>query len=240
MNFIVVIPARYKSKRLPGKPLVSIGKLPMIVRTYNQCIKVVNQNKIFVATDNFKIKKVCDKYNIKTIMTSASCLTGTDRVAEVAKKIRCDFYINVQGDEPFFYPNDLKKLIKEALKNPKQIINGYSEIKDKKLFYNSSIPKVVFDNQKYLLYMSRGPIPSSKEMRLKKGWRQICAYSFPREALKNFNKQKVKTKLEAIEDIEILRFIELDKKVKMVKLSQNSYAVDTFADIKRVEKILKK
>ena len=96
MNFIVVIPARYKSKRLPGKPIVNIGKLPMIVRTYNQCNKVVNQNKIFVATDNFKIKKVCDKYNIKTIMTSTNCLTGTDRVAEVAKKIKCDYKKRLQ------------------------------------------------------------------------------------------------------------------------------------------------
>lgn len=172
-------------------------------------------------------------------MTSTNCLTGTDRVAEVAKKIKCDFYINVQGDEPFFYPNDLKKLIKEALKNPKQIINGYSEIKDKKLFYNSSIPKVVFDNQKYLLYMSRGPIPSSKEMRLKKGWRQICAYSFPREALKNFNKQKVKSKLEAIEDIEILRFIENGYKVKMIKMSNKSLAVDNKEDLAKAKIYLK-
>jgi 3-deoxy-manno-octulosonate cytidylyltransferase (CMP-KDO synthetase) len=211
----------------------------MIVRTYNQCNKVVNKNKIFVATDNFKIKKVCDKYNIKTIMTSSKCLTGTDRVAEVAKKIKCDFYINVQGDEPFFYPNDLKKLIKEALKNPNQIINGYSEIKDKKLFYNPSIPKVVFDSQKYLLYMSRGPIPSNKEIGFKKGWRQICAYSFPREALKNFTKQKIKTKLESIEDIEILRFIENGYKVKMIKMSNKSLAVDNKEDLAKAKIYLK-
>ncbi|MDA8727122.1 3-deoxy-manno-octulosonate cytidylyltransferase [Candidatus Pelagibacter bacterium] len=239
MKFIVVIPARYSSKRLPGKPIVNIGKLPMIVRTYNQCNKVVNKNKIFVATDNFKIKKVCDKYNIKTIMTSSKCLTGTDRVAEVAKKIKCDFYINVQGDEPFFYPNDLKKLIKEALKNPNQIINGYSEIKDKKLFYNSSIPKVVFDSQKYLLYMSRGPIPSNKKISFKKGWRQICAYSFPRKALKNFTKQKIKTKLESIEDIEILRFIENGYKVKMIKMSNKSLAVDNKDDLAKAKIYLK-
>ena len=86
MKYIVVIPARYKSKRLPGKPLAKIGGLPMIVRTYNQCIKVVSKNKIVVATDSLKIKKVCDEYNIKSIITSDKCLTGTDRVAEVAKK----------------------------------------------------------------------------------------------------------------------------------------------------------
>ena len=65
MNYIIVIPARYKSKRLPGKPLANIGGLPMIVRTYNQCKKVVDANKIVVATDSLKIKKICDKYNIR-------------------------------------------------------------------------------------------------------------------------------------------------------------------------------
>ena len=140
MKYIVIIPARYKSKRLPGKPLAKIGGLPMIVRTYNQCVKIVNKNKIIIATDSLKIKKVCDEYKIKSLITSSKCLTGTDRVTEVAKKIKCNFYINVQGDEPFFNPNDLKKLIKAAEKKPKEIINGYTEIKDKKLFFNSSIP----------------------------------------------------------------------------------------------------
>ena len=89
MKYIIVIPARYKSERLPGKPLLNIGGLPMIVRTYNQCTKVVSKDKIIVATDSNKIKKVCDKYKIKSIITSSKCLTGTDRVAEVAKKINC-------------------------------------------------------------------------------------------------------------------------------------------------------
>ena len=130
MKYIVVIPARYKSKRLPGKPLAKIGGLPMIVRTYNQCKKVVKKDQIIVATDSVKIKKVCDEYKINSLITSSKCLTGTDRVAEVAKKINCSFYINVQGDEPFFNPYDLKKLINIAKKNPNEIINGYAEIKD--------------------------------------------------------------------------------------------------------------
>ena len=116
MKYIVVIPARYRSERLPGKPIANIGGLPMIVRTYNQCRKVVSKDKIIVATDSLKIKKVCDKYNINSIITSDKCLTGTDRVAEIARKINCKFYINVQGDEPFFNPSDLKKLIEAAKK----------------------------------------------------------------------------------------------------------------------------
>ena len=239
MKFIIVIPARYKSKRLLGKPLKKIGGIPMIVRTFDQCRKVVEENKIVVATDSYKIKKVCDKYKISTIITSNKCLTGTDRVAEVAKKIKCDLYINVQGDEPFFNPNDLKKLIKEAIRYPKEIINGYSEIKDKKLFFNSMIPKVVFDKKNYLLYMSRGPIPSNKVNNFKKGWRQICAYSFPGEALRNFSKTKVKTNLEYLEDIEILRFIEQGYKVKMIKMSNKSLAVDQYSDLKKARLYLK-
>jgi 3-deoxy-manno-octulosonate cytidylyltransferase (CMP-KDO synthetase) len=87
--------------------------------------------------------------------------------------------------------------------------------------------------------MSRGPIPSNKEIGFKKGWRQICAYSFPREALKNFTKQKIKTKLESIEDIEILRFIENGYKVKMIKMSNKSLAVDNKEDLAKAKIYLK-
>ena len=239
MKYIIVIPARFKSKRLPGKPLANIGGLPMIVRTYNQCKKVVSENKIIVATDSLKIKNVCNEYNIKSIITSNKCLTGTDRVAEVAKKIKCNFYINVQGDEPFFNPNDLKILIKEAEKKPNEVINGYTEIKNKKLFFSSSIPKVVFDKKGYLLYMSRGPIPSNKALEFKKAWRQVCAYSFPRKALLDFTKTKNKTPIEFLEDIEILRFLENGYKVKMIKMSNKSLAVDNNEDLEKAKIYLK-
>ena len=239
MKFIVVIPARYKSKRLIGKPLINIDGLPMIVRTYNQCRKVVKKNKIIVATDSMKIKKVCNQYNINSLITSNKCLTGTDRVAEVAKKINCNFYINVQGDEPFFNPQDLKKLINAATNNPKEIINGYTEIKDKKLFFNPSIPKLVFDKKGYLLYMSRSPIPSNKKHNFEKAWRQICAYSLPRDKLKLFINSKKKTSIEQIEDIEILRFLELGQKVKMLKMSNKSLSIDNENDLKKAKIYLK-
>ena len=104
MKIIVVIPARFSSKRLPGKPLKKIKGIPMILRTYFQCNKVFKKKQIIVATDDLKVKKLCLKNDINVLMTSKKCLTGTDRVAEVAKKIIADVYINVQGDEPFFNP----------------------------------------------------------------------------------------------------------------------------------------
>ena len=101
-KFIVVIPARYASTLLHGKPLIKINGLPMIVRTYQQCLKAVNSKLLYVATDDERIVKCCIKYGIQTILTSKKCLTGTDRVAQVAKKIYAKNYINVQGDEPMF------------------------------------------------------------------------------------------------------------------------------------------
>ena len=145
----------------------------------------------------------------------------------------------MQGDEPFFNPQDLKKLIKEAIKNPKEIINGYTEIKDKNLFFNSSIPKLIFDKNSYLLYMSRGPIPSNKKYNFEKAWRQICAYSFPKKMLEAFSKIKKKTPIESIEDIEILRFLEQGYKVKMIKMSNKSLAVDNKEDLKKAKIYLK-
>ena len=232
MKIIVVIPARFSSKRLPGKPLKKIKGVPMILRTYFQCNKVFKKKQIIVATDDLKIKKLCLENDINVLMTSKKCLTGTDRVAEVAKKIIADVYINVQGDEPFFNPVDLKKLLKNVLNNPSKIYNGYTKIDKINFFESSSIPKVVFDNNENLLYMSRGKIPSNKKRKFESGWRQVCAYAFPRKDLIKFKKLAKKTQLEKIEDIEILRFLEMGKKIKMVKMSNKSISIDTKKDLK--------
>tara|TARA_B100000989_G_C19524934_1_gene466239 strand:+ start:1062 stop:1790 length:729 start_codon:yes stop_codon:yes gene_type:complete len=233
MKIIVVIPARFSSERLPGKPLKKIKGIPMILRTYFQCNKVFKKKQIIVATDNLKIKKLCLENDINVLMTSKKCMTGTDRVAEVAKKIIADVYINVQGDEPFFNPVDLKKLLKNVLNNPSNIYNGYTKIDKINLYESSSIPKVVFDNNENLLYMSRGKIPSNKKHKFESGWRQVCAYAFPRKDLIKFKKLAKKTQLEKIEDIEILRFLEMGKKIKMVKMSNKSISIDTKKDLKK-------
>ena len=178
-DFLLVIPARYRSKRLPGKPLINIKRIPMIIRTYNQCKKAVHSSNIIVATDHKKILNLCKKNNINAIMTSKNCLTGTDRVAEVSRKIKKTFYINVQGDEPICNPADIKKMISLAKKYPTKVISGFTEIKEKKFFYSPHVPKVVFRKDRNLIYMSRAPIPSNKNQRFIKAWRQVCIYSFP-------------------------------------------------------------
>jgi len=240
MDYIVIIPARYKSSRLEGKPLIDLNGTPMIIRTYRQCLKAVSANKIFIATDSTLIEKVCVKEGAQVIITSSECLTGTDRVAEVSEKIKADTYINVQGDEPLFNPEDLKLLISEIKKYPKEIITGYCEINNEKDFRDLNVPKVVIRPDGRLLYASRAPIPSNKSNKFEKGFRQVCVYAFPSKVLKIFSEKKLKTELEKIEDIEYLRFLELGIDIRTLKMSQMSLAVDTPENVIEVKKIIKK
>ena len=109
MSYIVVIPARLKSTRLKEKLLIKIGKDEILKRTYNKSLKVISPKNIIIATDSKKIIRLCEEIGARYFFTKNNCLTGTDRVAEVAKKIKRKYYINVQGDEPLMDPHDLKK-----------------------------------------------------------------------------------------------------------------------------------
>ena len=238
MKYYLVIPARYNSKRFPGKPLVDICGTPMIIRTYNQCKKIVSKSKILIATDDIRIQRVCEKEKIKVVMTSKKCLTGTDRIAEVAKKFKADFYLNIQGDEPICNPVDIKKLLITAKKYPKTIINGYTAIKNKKLFHSGHIPKVVFRNDGRLLYQSRAAIPTTKDKKFVKAWRQVCIYSLPYKSLMAFKSVNEKTTLEQLEDCELLRFLEIGHEIKMIKMSDKSVSVDTKKNLNEVIKII--
>ena len=99
-NYAVVIPARYESSRFPGKPLVDICGKPMIQHVWERSCEAVGKDKVFVATDDDRIKNAVEDFGGKVLMTSAGCLTGTDRVAEANLQLDCDFIVNVQGDEP--------------------------------------------------------------------------------------------------------------------------------------------
>ena len=128
MKKIIIIPARYGSSRYKGKPLVKILKREMVLRVADICSKVVEKKDLFIATDNKKISNVAKMANYNVVMTSSKCLTGTDRVAEAARKIKANIYVNVQGDEPTINPSDIKKVIKAKIKYPKHVICGYDRI----------------------------------------------------------------------------------------------------------------
>ena len=184
------------------------------------------------------ISKVAKKENFKVMMTSRNCLTGTDRVAEVAKKINSKIYINVQGDEPLVNPRDIKKIISQKIKYPNHIICGFAKIRNFENPASKNIPKVVMNKNNELVYISRALVPSSKKKSKIQFYKQVCIYAFNKMELAKFSSMKKKSALEKLEDIEILRFFDLGIKIKMVKLSSKTLAVDVKSDIKKVEKFL--
>ncbi|MBD3736252.1 MAG: 3-deoxy-manno-octulosonate cytidylyltransferase [Pseudomonas balearica] len=234
-DYAVIIPARYESSRLPGKPLVELCGVPMVVRTYRQCLQACPAERIHVATDDARIAGVCRAEGIQVLMTSTDCLTGTDRVAECARQLSAEVLINVQGDEPVFNPQDLHQIIASLADYPGEVLNGFCAIEDEALFRSVTIPKVVMRPDGRLLYMSRSAIPGTKQQSFVRGRRQVCVYAFPRAALEAFAAQPSKTPLEELEDIEILRFLELGWEVRMLEMSSESVAVDTPEDVARAE-----
>tara|TARA_B100000579_G_C22805104_1_gene842061 strand:+ start:599 stop:1327 length:729 start_codon:yes stop_codon:yes gene_type:complete len=233
-DFLLVIPARYESSRFPGKPLAQIKGMSMIYRVWEKCISAVPRENVFIATDDSRIELHCKENDMNFVMTSENCLTGTDRVAEVAKKIPADFYINVQGDEPLIDPQDIKKIIDSYRKNPDATYCAMTEIKDEEEYRSPNIPKVVTDLKKNLLYMSRSAIPSNKKFTFKSAMKQVCIYAFPKKHLEEFGPGIKKTPIEEIEDIELLRLLERNLKVRMVEIKNSTVAVDTPEDLERV------
>jgi 3-deoxy-manno-octulosonate cytidylyltransferase (CMP-KDO synthetase) len=241
MKSVVVIPARYKSSRFPGKPLVSLLGKPMILWVSELSAKAVGQENVYIATDDERISKVVTTAGFNAIMTSEQCLTGTDRLAEVANKIQADIYINVQGDEPLVNPKDIVNIIEAKKQYYDAIINGYCSISTDEDPNNVNIPKVIFTEDNSLIYMSRQAIPGYKDeiQAPSQYYKQVCIYAFTADELKSYADFGRKSTLEASEDIEIIRFLEWGKKIRMVKTSPGSLAVDTQEDVAKVEQGLK-
>jgi 3-deoxy-manno-octulosonate cytidylyltransferase (CMP-KDO synthetase) len=234
----IVIPARYKSSRFPGKPLAKINGKEMVIRVAEIAEKVIDKRNIYIATENHEIVEVSKSYGFKVILTSDECLTGTDRVAEASYELDSDIILNIQGDEPMINPSDIKRVIEEKIRNFNSVINCYAYLDSTEDVNDKKIPKVITSISNELIYCSRNPIPGFKSIKTKREKKQVCIYAFNKKELQRFNSVQEKTPLEYEEDIEIIRFLELGIKVKMIELSSVSYAVDYEDDIKTVEKLL--
>ena len=241
MKTVIIIPARYRSSRYKGKPLVKILGREMILRVADICSKVISIKDLYIATDHLKIAKLVKKEKYNVIMTSPKCLTGTDRVAEAAKKINSKIYINVQGDEPTIDPKDIKKIIQAKIKYPGHVICGYDKVQKFENPMSKNIPKVVVNEEQELIYISRALVPGNKgKIKSYQYLKQVCIYAFNKNELNKFYNKFKKSEVERIEDIEILRFMDLGIKIKMIRLNSNSIAVDEKNDVKKVLKFLKK
>ena len=238
MKIIGVIPARYTSSRFPGKPLADICGKPMIWWVYHQAIKVSQFNgDVYIATDDKRIEDVCIKFDMNVIMTNSKHPTGTDRTAEVAEKIKADFYVNIQGDEPLLSDDIIYKVIPYLLEGKAEVTNLMSKIKDPIDFINPTVPKVLVNNENIGVYLTRAGAPYPKGSIDYDIYKQVCVYGFSRNALLFFKNQP-RGRLENIEDIEILRFIECGYKVQFIEIENTSIAVDTEKDLEKVKTII--
>lgn len=237
-DFAIVIPARYQSVRFPGKPLAEIAGKPMIQRVWERCTQAVCPDDVYIATDDDRIRKGCEKFGGNVLMTSDQCLTGTDRVAEAALQLPHSFIVNVQGDEPMIDPADILKVADAFRDGGGSVVNAMAPIRHEYEYWSANVPKVITDPRGRLQYMSRAPIPANKSRSFESAWKQICIYAFSREHLARFSAVTEKGPLEAIEDIEILRFIEIGIEVSIVELKSASIAVDTPEDLERVVRAL--
>lgn len=235
-NACIIIPARYKSSRFPGKPLALISEKEMIIHVCEKAEQAVGKKHVYVATEDKRIAETVERNGYNFILTSDSCLTGTDRVAEASEELDYDIYVNLQGDEPLVSPKDILRAISEKRKSFNTVINCATKITVHSESLSRSVPKVVFCEEDMLLYASRSPIPGSKGQACL-GYKQVCIYCYNKKELKSFLSDK-KTKNEKEEDIEILRFLDKGISVKILKLNSDSVAVDHPEDIAKVEDII--
>lgn len=240
MKIIGVIPARYASSRFPGKPLADICGKPMIWWTYHQAKKVKEIDEVYVATDDDRIKAVCEEYNMNVVMTSNEHQTGTDRIAEVAEKVEADIVLNIQGDEPVIEPLMISELIKMFDDEKVYFATLKSKLTDENDIKNTSVVKVVSDLQDKVMFFSRSVIPSNTKTNANiPTFRHIGLYGYTKEFLLKFAKLE-KTPLEIGEDIEPIRALENGYSLYIKETNYNNISVDNAEDIDKVEKFINK
>lgn len=242
MRIVGIIPARYKSSRYPGKPLVNLNGIPMVIRVANIASKALGKENVYIATEDKRIEEVVKSFGYSSVMTSDNCLTGTDRIYEVSETVLADIYVNIQGDEPLLNYEDINRIVEVKKENIDFVINGMCSLASNENPNNVNIPKVVVNKFNELLYMSRLAIPGIKDLRKGKQpdyKKQVCIYAFNKKELKAFGTQVEKAEYEKFEDIEVLRFFDLNFKVKMVEMSKSSLAVDVIEDVAKIEEVLR-
>ena len=229
-KIIGLIPTRLNSSRLPKKALIKIDGLPMIIHTMKRAQLCKDLDKVIVCTDSVQIKKVVEEYGGNAIITQKKHKTGTDRISEVAKKLKFDLAVDIQGDFPMLDPNNITKLIQFHKKNDNfDIIVPSSPLDDPN---PESIVKVLMAESKKILYFTRAPSPYSYSAKPNFFLKHMSIISFKRQALLDFNKLK-QSKFEKIEGIELLRAIENDYEVGSFIIHKDIFSVDVQKDYLR-------
>ncbi len=241
MAVVAIIPARYGSTRLPGKPLAKIGGKPMIQHVYESTAKAKGLSRVLVATDDERVRVVVQGFGGEVMMTSAGHASGTDRLAEVARKVKAEWVVNVQGDLPFIQAQTITRAIRPLQRRPSICMGTVSTpIHDEEEWRNPNVVKVVRDTGSFALYFSRAAIPYRRADLLQGtngadrktiwGSRHIGIYVYRREFLLKFARLRP-TPLEQIEGLEQLRALAYGYPIFVADLDEPSIEVDTPEDL---------
>jgi len=251
MAVVAIIPARYGSTRLPGKPLAKIGGKPMIQHVYESASKARVLDRVLVATDDRRIVEVVKGFGGEVVMTSKDHASGTDRLAEVARRLKADWVVNVQGDLPLIRPETITRAVRPMRRNRSIPMGTVSTpIYDEEEWRNPNTVKVLTDHAGYALYFSRSPIPYARndkvdldgnspnsKLRLW-GHRHLGLYVYRREFLLKLARLRP-TALEQIESLEQLRALAYGYRIYVAEVDERSVEVDTPEDLQRAERYLK-
>jgi 3-deoxy-manno-octulosonate cytidylyltransferase (CMP-KDO synthetase) len=239
---IVVIPARYGSTRLPGKPLVSLGGKPMVQHVYERAKRAQTIHTVLVATDDQRILDAVKAFGGHARLTRSDHRTGTERIAEVAVHEPGDIFVNVQGDEPLIDPLAIDRAVGALLEEPPaQIATVATPIRHAAEIMDPNVVKAVLDFDENALYFSRAPIPWIRNTQQKvhvNYWKHLGLYAFQRDALLEYPTLP-QGELEKIEQLEQLRWLENGWHIRVAEVPHDAVSVDVPEDIARVEKLLK-
>jgi 3-deoxy-manno-octulosonate cytidylyltransferase (CMP-KDO synthetase) len=246
-KFAGIIPARYGSSRFPGKPLVMIGGRPMIQRVYEQAHKVLET--LYVATDDERIFIAVEAFGGKAIMTSALHHSGTDRCAEALSKInaateeKIDIVVNIQGDEPFIRPEQIRSLVESFNDESVDIATLIRKTDSGEDIYNPNQPKVIINCYNDAIYFSRAAIPYLRDVK-QEDWskehvfyKHIGLYAYKSEVLNKIT-QLPRSPLEISESLEQNRWIENGYKIRAAITEWESIGIDTPEDLEKANLLL--
>lgn len=249
MAVVAIIPARYASTRLPGKPLALIAGKPMIQHVYESTARTPGLDRVIVATDDARILDAAKNFGAEAVLTSSKHESGTDRLAEVARKIRAEWVINVQGDLPFIRSQTIERTIK-PLRRARSIVMGTAgtPLFERSEWLNPNVVKVVTDQEGFALYFSRAPIPFVREdgaaapatgsARKIWGYRHVGIYAYRRDFLLQFARMRP-TALEQAEKLEQLRALANGYRIRVAEVDEPSIEVDTADDLQKAENYLR-
>ena len=246
MRVTAVIPARYASTRLPGKPLSDIGGKPMIQWVYERVSLASLVENVLVATDDQRILDAVQAFGGKGVMTSPAHRTGTDRIAEAVKGLDAEIIVNVQGDEPFIDPVVIDACIRPIMEEgDSPVATPCTRIVSREELLNPDVVKVITDRSGFALYFSRSAIPFDRDkapdtvdLDREIFMKHIGLYVYDKDFLLMFSKMEP-TPLEKREKLEQLRILENGYKIRVVETTYDSLGVDSEEDLKRARELVK-